>query len=453
MKSKRGKIIVAIVILFIFMSGILIYAGIYFNNLAKPVNIYKNILNSSNELIDDYLKVTNHYYDLKNFDIKSVIDVNVESEDYLNKSKTDFSFLPKINYLNNISNMKTTVNLKQDIDAKKAYFSINQVLGEEEILNYKYLIENATEYYFLDNSVNSYINNGSCNYFEALTSDVTFKDNIDYIRNFLVSSINNNLEGKDFNREVVEEEINKEKISVNKTSIEIDDMFLRELFKNVLNDLKADSRSYKILSSFDEDFSKRKIKDKTVFLKNDEKYLVNVYTSKLFSNMLKLEIIYSSNDTRKTYVYEGDYNKGRLYYTVGDSLEYIIDIDFNGRNNKFTIYNNFNKKIGTFLLDYSRDNSNFSFNYDYKDKKIDVVYSDKFDGNKQKVNNIKKLSFKVTENKVNKINGNITIDTSLKNKTSINENLENARLRNSLSLEEEALYKGRKDRIKERLEK
>ena len=50
--------------------------------------------------------------------------------------------------------------------------------NQTKILDLKLLIENSTEYFFIDGQVGNYVNNGNSTYFENINSETTSKDNV-----------------------------------------------------------------------------------------------------------------------------------------------------------------------------------------------------------------------------------------------------------------------------------
>ena len=63
--------------------------------------------------------------------------------------------------LNNLGKTKNTITIKQDKTNKKAYLELDSNLNSTKLINTKYLIENSTEYYFVEGFLNTYVNNGS----------------------------------------------------------------------------------------------------------------------------------------------------------------------------------------------------------------------------------------------------------------------------------------------------
>ena len=133
-----------------------------------------------------------------------------------------------------------------------------------EILNTKYYINESTKYFYVKNIVDNYINYGSCNYFENINTNTTEKDNINYLYNFIINSIKNNLNDKYFTKK----EENNNYIVI----LKIDNDNLKDILSNILKDLKEDKKSRKILDNINKNILNTKIKEEDIYLEKEEYY-------------------------------------------------------------------------------------------------------------------------------------------------------------------------------------
>ncbi|MCI8460165.1 MAG: hypothetical protein HFE81_02085, partial [Bacilli bacterium] len=206
-ENKRRKFYCILIITFAFIIAIvLIGIGVYFNMITSNNYIMGTAIDKSDSLLKNYLENNSHQIK-DNYTLNSKINFNLDSEEARNKSITDLEALKRVNYLKNLSLMNIEINLKKDAKKKRLLFELDEKILEEEIVNYKYLIENSTEYYFLNNFLNNYVNDGSCNYFESLNSENTSEDNIIYLHDFLIESLKKNLKDEYFERYDVTENI------------------------------------------------------------------------------------------------------------------------------------------------------------------------------------------------------------------------------------------------------
>ena len=451
---KRFKVIFILFCLIV-VASFSLYAGFYFNNLNKPENIIGRVIDGFDSKTMDFLSDNNNYYLGDNYSISSKIDFNLTSEDYTNKSKTDKEAEKKVKFLKNISLLDTDISFKQDFENKQVFFSINGKLGSEQLINYKYLIDNSTEYYNIENITKGYVNNGTSNFFEAIDKDNSSKDNYYYLHDFIISSLKNNIKSEYITTYNVTENINNSNKEVNQISLKIRDKEIHKILNGILNDLKNDEKANKILTSIDEDFDKTKIKDKTEFLKKNEYYTLNIYTSKHLSKILKYELIHLDGDNKEIITYEGDSEVGNIYYIENDKVMYQIDVVFSDKNYSFEIHNSKSENIGKIKIDKDTDRYNFSMDFNDGKKKYEIVYSSKYlDVKKNKsFSNDKELSIKLIDNKVSILNGTISIKSNVTKDVSIDENISNAVLSSSLSADEKAKIDKERERIEERLKK
>ena len=449
---RRKRIIIIVIVAFL-LAGIFIGFGIHFNNISKPQYIFK----SGISIISDNFK---NYFNLEdrgigdNFTIESSIDYNLDSEYYKRTSQSDTEDLKTYNLINNLTNMTDSFVYKQSKKDKTAYIELNEKIKNEEVVDKKVYISNATKYYYVNGILKNYVNDGTCNYFETLTEDNTTKSNIDYLYDFIVESIGNNIKNEYFKEYTVEESINGTKKSVHQISLEVDDYLIHKVLNGVLSDLKKDKKANYILSNIDTTFSKYKIKDSKKFLDKNEVYTINIYTTKVLCKPLKYEIIYLDKDVKKKYIYEGNSSKGTYYYVEDDNVKYTADVSIKENNISAKIYDSKSKNIGELKVEKTGINRTFDFVFDNGEKKWDIVYYSKYSKIKNgSYTNEKKASFKYVLNKESKLNGDVTITTKVSKDVKIEEDVSNAILESKLTDEQKNLFDTKKDKVKERFER
>ena len=412
MVRKKRIVIICTTIFLIIIAFFLLYIGNYYNNLSEPKNILGTFIdNISNNIIE--LNKFNSKYNLgDNFSITGNMSFDLASEKYLPNS-INIEDLERYNLINNLNNSKISYAIAQDKDNKELFLEARDTIGTEDIFYNKYLIENSTKYYFVSKILSTYINNGSSNYFENINNEYTTKDNIDYLYNFIIKSLKNNINEKKISKTETNISINGKDTSTYQISYTINDTEIRTMLSNILNDLKKDNKADTILTNIDENFHKRKISDNKIFLSKKECFVLNIFVDKRFSNPLEYQLVKITKGSKNVLSYVLDNkNKRTITYINDDTMDFIGYVNI--AKNSISI--NFN------------DNNNKSY---------DIVFSSKFiKYSKSGYTNEVNSSFKYLENNINILNGNIKAVTKIKRNVKIREDISNAVLNSSLNKEQ-----------------
>ena len=310
-KKKPNKILFHIAVI---ISFALIGSGILLSFIATPQESMLYIFDTAIEKLKE-TPTKNTYTGIgENISIQSNINLEIESQKYQE------SLLPEDQTIKNlITNLnQTTSNLQfiHDKDNKKMLVKVASTKAENKILDLKLLVENSTEYFFIDGQIGNYVNNGNSTYFENINSERTSKDNIIYILEQVSKSLKKNISNDEFRTIKEKIDINGKPRNLNKTTIEFDNTRLIQLFNNVLEDLKSDERSKNILIGYDNDFMKTKISKNKIYLKKDEKLSVYMYKD-FFGKVEKYEIIKKEGENEFRYTYEPSTN---LLYIVENNI-------------------------------------------------------------------------------------------------------------------------------------
>ena len=442
---KKTKIILSIFLIIIMASAICISVGLYLNRISQPNYIFSKGIDIIKNKITNYNKVSDDL-DLKDkFSIKGNIEFDLESE-YYKKSNTPED-KKTYNLIKNLNNMDTNFKIQKNEYKNIGYIELNETIGKENILDFRYCVDDSTKYYFVRDIVDNYINDGGCNYFENINENVTEKENIEYIYNFVINSIKNNLKDNYFTHK---EE--KDKYIV---TLKIDNNHLIDIFNGVIKDLKNDKKSRKILDNIDKKILKTKIKDDQEFLEKEEYYKIYIYTTKILHKPIKYKVERVSKNSIETYIYEGNENKGTFHYLVNDSEKYITSIEFKKDDIKAKIKNPSNKTIGEFKLEKNNYNTVINYTMNDNDEKIDLIYSSKYSKVKKNESyvNKKSLSFKYVVNKETKLSGEIDATLDVSNKFSIITDISAAKLKSNLTKEEKEKLNNLYEDVKNRLER
>ncbi len=451
MKKAIKRIL--IFLFFALIAASLIYIGIYFEKRSNPIYIYKTGIDSITTKIDEYVKVDNKYILGDNINISGTVDVDLTSEKYSEEASTNIDSSKKNNMINNLSRMDIKYGFIQSKKDNKLLVSLDERINDEIIIDGKYLIDNSTKYYFVNNILKNYVNDGNNTYFELLNNEKTSLDNVDYLYSFIKDSLSKEL-GERAKKYVINTNVNNKQEELNEVSIRLTDKEIKNILKDILKSLKKDKEANKILSSIDNKFSKRKVNEKKEYLKKNESYTINIYSTKLFNKIKKYEIVYMNKDNTKNYSIDVNKNKGVFYYSEDNNLKYKANYIITSKKTNIDIYDNVDKKIGNVVIEKDVNNLLFTLTLKNKDKSYDIIASSKFKNyNKnQSYTNEITMSVKIMEKQKSVLSGTIKSISKVNNKPIITEDIAEAVLKSTLTDEENDKIDNLYDNIKGRLE-
>ncbi len=451
--KKFAKVIwILLILVIIILAGFCFYYGYILNNASKPKNVYNKVIDEIDKNIFDYFKLEKKYILGDDFEISGNTEFNLDGTYYLNNSLVNPDDIKIYNKMVNLTNTDTSYKYVQNDQDNKLYKEIKQVINGEEVLLKKTLIENATEYVYINGVSDKYINNGTNIYFENISNSNSSLDNIEYLHEFVIESLKNNLLEEYFDKENKTTMIDNSNVKTYQMSIRIDDKRLKTILNGILKDIKKDERAKNIVSGFYNDFSNYKISDERI-LGINERYTINIYTDRVWFSPLKYEIVHLNENEREVYTYVGDL-EGRLTYVKGEEFKYGVDVTINHKLLLFEYTDAALKKLGKIKVD---KNSNiYSLDVDLKldNKTYLITYSSKVkDYKRNKEFSIyDTMKIKYSENDIVKFSGDIknTIEVSTNN--TIKEEVGDVIIRSSLT-EEENNYNNLKERVIERFER
>lgn len=414
MKSKgKSQGTKKIIIIFI-ISLILLIAGIVLSYFSSAKYVATKAVKGLGQNVIELANSTNKNTGLEeNFKVTSTIKVNLQSDYFQALSSLSPDYQVVSNLLSNLSNTETQVTMTQDKQNKKLLINYDTKLSGEPLANVKYLVDNATEYYYIDGLTKNYINNGNNGYFESLNSTTTTKENAEYIIEKITEAASNNI--KD---EYLSETYEKDSKKITITLTE-DDMV--EFLNNIIDELKKDSKANQIMTGYDKNFSKAKV------TKSDVASLgtvtINIYIDKFIGQIKKYEI--KSNDDAITY-YEGQ-NKV-IEIRNKDELVTKLDITTNGDKIDIKITDGNNTNIGNLSINKTSTNydvvanittEEFSANFGYNSQITNLKQGNSYDSSTI-------ISLDITANDTVLLNGTIEITSTTTNDTAINEDVSNS---------------------------
>ena len=442
---KKSKIILSIFGIIIVAAAICIGTGLYLNKISKPNYVFSKGIDIINNKLINYNKVSDDLDLEDKFSIKGNVEFDLESEYY--KKSTDPEDKKINNLINNLNNMNTNFKIQKNGPKDIGYIELNETIGKEELLVFKYCIDDSTKYYFVKNILDNYVNDGGCNYFENINTSSTEKENNEYIYNFMIDSFKNNLKDEYFTK--------KEEKGKYIITLKIDNNNLIDILNGVVKDLKNDKKSRRILDNIDKKILKTRIKEDKKILGKEEYYKISIYTSKILHKPIKYEVEKSTKNSVETFIYEGNDTKGTLHYLINDSEKYTIPVEFKKDSIKAKIKDSQEKTIGEFKLEKNNYNTVINYTLTDNNEKIDLIYSSKY--SKVKKNNSytnkKNLSFKYVVNKETKLNGEVNVNLDVSNKFSIITDITEAKLKTNVTKEEQEKLNNLYENIKNRLER
>lgn len=368
----------------------------------------------------------------EDYTINGDLTFNIESN-YLNQLATYSSeYQTYANLINNLSKTKNKVVIKHDKTNKKLFMSLDSNYNGIDLLDLKYLIENNTEYYYIKGFMDSYINNGTSNYFEALDNNTTNKENMEYIYKFVLSSFKSNLKDDYFKKETVKVKIDNKEKTYKKTTLSIDDKILKEIAKNILSDLKNDKKANKILVSIDKDFKKAKVSSSTNYLSDGEKIEFSVYSNNIYQiKKYELKYVQDNNNTLLTY----EVSSKKLESYVNDQLQGYLEFNSEKDKTNINIMDSNSKNIGKITITKTKDSYSITTNFSVSEVKITMSIENKISNvikNKSYNQNLI-LKASIVSNNVSLANINMNINSKVKKGVKINEDTSNVILASDVS--------------------
>ena len=432
-KKKNNKILFHIAVI---ISFALIGSGILLSFIATPQESMLYIFDTAIEKLKE-TPTKNTYTGIgENISIKSNINLEIESQKYQE------SLLPEDQTIKNlITNLnQTTSNLQfiHDKDNKKMLVKVASTKAENKILDLKLLVENSTEYFFIDGQIGNYVNNGNSTYFENINSETTSKDNIIYILEQVSKSLKKNISNDEFRTIKEKIDINGKPRNLNKTTIEFDNTRLIQLFNNVLEDLKSDERSKNILIGYDNDFMKTKISKNKIYLKKDEKLSVYMYKD-FFGKVEKYEIIKKEGENEFRYTYEPSTNL--IYIVENNIVKKKLQLSLDKNKTEIIIYDSQDTELGKLTYTSSDDKKTLTYLMKENNEITDVSFESKITDLKKKKSYTEVIDLKLryyTETE-NILNLKVNLNNQVSSDTKIEEDTSNAIFASTLEEEKEVL--------------
>lgn len=420
-KSKKPIIILVILgILLLVGGGVLTY-------LTSPKYITTSVIKEMSKNVTNLINQEDKTGLEENFKTTGTIKFDLQSDYFQSLSTMDSTYASIANLLKNLTNTENNITIVQDKKNKNLFVNYDSKLSGQPLINTKYLVNNATEYYYIDGITNSYINNGNNNYFESLNSSTTTIDNTKYMIEKIQESLSNNIK-----EEYLSESYQDQYKIITMTLTE--DNFV-ELANNILKDLKNDTKANQIMTSLNKDFSKKTITKKDVSGMKTIKF--NIYVNKLLPRVMKYEI---KTDDKNSIIYSKENNQNVVEIHEGESLT-KLEITTQDEKTEVKITDDKNNDLGSISISKTDTNYDVIAKIITEDMNIDIGYN-------YQMTNLKKstsydstatISLNIAAKQTTILDGTVTMKMHSTNDTTITEDVSNSALASTLTSNQQEL--------------
>ena len=412
-------------ILLLLIAVIAIGAGAFLTYITSPKFIATETIKKMSENIVSFMDNNKTDTGLEeNYKKTSTVTMNLQSDYLTTISQTDPSMVPYANLLRNLTNTTSTTIMVQDIENSRLFLDYNTTLNEEPLINLKYLVENSTEYYYIDGVSQTYINNGNNNYFESLNSNNT-KYLIEKAGESLASHIEDSYLSSSY-------ESDYKKITITLTE---DDLVT--VVNNVLSDLKKDSKASKILSGYNESFNDFEISKDTISGLGTVEF--NIYIDKVLGTVKKYDM--NLEESKIKLSYDDSTDQKELELIANNESVGKVQFSTNDGNITLNIVDNSNNVVGTISTTKTSTNYDIIINLTLDTTIIDINYNNQITNLKKNTSydSTTNIAINISSNNTTLINGTINITSNITNDTRIEEDTSTSVLASTLPAPKEQL--------------
>lgn len=417
-EKKRGHKLVVVLIL---LSIALLAGGGVLTYFTSPKYVAQTVIKEMGENATQILANRQETGLEENYSTTGTLKIDLQSDYFQGLSTTDPSYATLANLFRNLSNTQNNIAVVQDKENKRLFINYNSTLNGQNLFSTRYLVEDATEYYYIDGVTSTYVNNGNNNYFESLNSATTTNENLNYIIEKVTESVKDNIEDSYLSTTY---EDNYKVVTITLTE---DDLL--QLGNNVLEDLKKDTKANQIMTGYNQNFADTKItKDQ---IKGIGTIQLHIYLNKISTQVERYELNMEDGTT--------------LSYSIANGNK-MIEITQNDSTTKFTITTT-NDKTDITITDEENTTigsvsiSKTSTNYDIIANVATDTMSIDFGYNTQ-MTNVKKgtsydssttITLNISSQNTMLLNGTITLDTTTTSDTTIEEDTSTSVLASTLT--------------------
>lgn len=445
-KNTRSKKELFIIVLFLVLAIILITLGITIYKKTSPKNIFNSSLKTINKNISEAIFFKRDKTDLSgNFKVESDIKIDISSTEPISEEYT----IDQNNLFNtNITSSTNKLTFIHSLNDKKLYLNVNSSINENNIIDYKYLIDNSTNYRYLNNFREEYINYGNANYFETISENNTNTNNYNYLMNKFIDYFTSNLDKDKFNQEKVPTYLDNDRATLNKVSYYFNNKELTTVLNKVKKDLKKDENTKTLLNNLNPNILDENLKKD--LLSKKESITISVY-SDMFYRIKKYELTYQNENYEK--IYSIVPKEDEIVVSVIENTKLLRKYRITNKDNKYNIAIENSKGTNEGTIEFINNEIETSLvgSTQSNNKKYDITLDRKISelqANKSYISTIT-LSYQKTNTDTTEKEKNIyiTINSNVTNDNKINEEVINTVLLSSLNGEE----KNRLDNITKEL--
>ena len=417
-EKKRGHKLVIVLIL---LSIALLAGGGVLTYFTSPKYVAQTVIKEMGENATQILANRQETGLEENYSTTGTLKIDLQSDYFQGLSTTDPSYATIANLFRNLSNTQNNIAVVQDKENKRLFINYNSTLNGQNLFSTRYLVEDATEYYYIDGVTSTYVNNGNNNYFESLNSATTTNENLNYIIEKVTESVKDNIEDSYLSTTY---EDNYKVVTITLTE---DDLL--QLGNNVLEDLKKDTKANQIMTGYNQNFADTKItKDQ---IKGIGTIQLHIYLNKISTQVERYELNMEDGTTLSYSIANG--NK-MIEITQNDSTTRFTITTTNDKTD-ITITDEENTTIGSVSI------SKTSTNYDIIANVTTDTMSMDFGYNTQ-MTNVKKgtsydssttITLNISSQNTMLLNGTITLDTTTTSDTTIEEDTSTSVLASTLT--------------------
>lgn len=417
-EKKRGHKLVVVLIL---LSIALLAGGGVLTYFTSPKYVAQTVIKEMGENATQILANRQETGLEENYSTTGTLKIDLQSDYFQGLSTTDSSYATIANLFRNLSNTQNNIAVVQDKENKRLFINYNSTLNGQNLFSTRYLVEDATEYYYIDGVTSTYVNNGNNNYFESLNSATTTNENLNYIIEKVTESVKDNIEDSYLSTTY---EDNYKVVTITLTE---DDLL--KLGNNVLEDLKKDTKANQIMTGYNQNFADTKItKDQ---IKGIGTIQLHIYLNKISTQVERYELNMEDGTTLSYSIANG--NK-MIEITQNDSTTRFTITTTNDKTD-ITITDEENTTIGSVSI------SKTSTNYDIIANVTTDTMSMDFGYNTQ-MTNVKKgtsydssttITLNISSQNTMLLNGTITLDTTTTSDTTIEEDTSTSVLASTLT--------------------
>lgn len=414
-KGKKG------VVLLLILGLILVGGGVVLTYISSPKYVSQTVMKKFASKISETMNnqiqtgLEDNYKNISN------IKIDLKSDYYDALATMNPSYAMTSNLLKKLSSTENTITTIQDKENKKLFLNFNSKLSGQELISTKYLVENATSYYSIDGITNTYVNNGTNNYFESLTSTTTSTDNNKYLIEKIGELLANNIEDSYLSSSYIEDYKVITMTLTEKNQV--------DYFNKVIDGLQQDEKANKIMTGYNANFSDIKLTEKSLTGLGTIK--INIYLDKLLSQAVRYELELEENT--KILYYQED---GKEIIEISSQEDKtVFEITTMKEKTEIVMKDANNTSLGTITISKTdtnydivatvkAENASFDFGYNYQITNLKKGKS---------YNSNTTITIKLTAQNTNILDGTITIASEVTNELAINEDTSTSVLASSLS--------------------